>query len=118
METLGEVPGSGFIVLPDVFNAQNRSQLIRFAETYRLPAVYPYRHFVENGGLISDGIDSGEVFQRSAAYFDRILKGANPASLPVEQPTAFTLAIHLATAARLGITIPPSLLQRADLLVR
>ena len=67
---------------------------------------------------MSYGPDVLALYARSAGYVDRILKGANPASLPVEQPTAFTLAIHLGTAARLGITMPPSLLQRADLLVR
>jgi putative ABC transport system substrate-binding protein len=114
MESLGSTPGSGFIGLPDVFVAQKKNLLIRFAENYRLPAVYPYRHFVESGGLISDGIDSGEVFQRSAAYFDRILKGAKPADLPVQQPTKFELAINLKTARTLGLTVPPVLRSRAD----
>jgi putative ABC transport system substrate-binding protein len=114
MEALGGAPRSGFIVLPDVFNAQKKGLLIRFAENYRLPAVYPYRHFVESGGLISDGIDSGEVFQRSAAYFDRILKGARPADLPIQQPTKFELAINLRTARALGLTVPPVLRSRAD----
>jgi putative tryptophan/tyrosine transport system substrate-binding protein len=114
MESLGSTPGSGFIVLPDVFTGQKRSELIRFAETYHLPAVYPYRHFVESGGLISDGIDSGEVFQRSAAYLDRILKGAKPADLPIQQPTKFELAINLRTARALGLAVPPVLRSRAD----
>lgn len=114
MEALGSTPGGGFIALPDVSTAQRRDLLIRFAQDYRLPAVYPYRHFVEGGGLISDGIDSGEVFQRSAAYFDRILKGARPADLPVQQPTKFELAINLKTAKALGLTVPPVLRSRAD----
>jgi putative tryptophan/tyrosine transport system substrate-binding protein len=114
LEALGSTPGSGLIVLPDVFTAQKRSLLVRLAEDYRLPAVYPYRHFVEGGGLISDGIDSGDVFQRSAAYFDRILRGAKPADLPVQQPTKFELAINLKTARALGLTVPPVLRSRAD----
>jgi len=114
MAPLGSAPGGGFIVLPDVFTAPKRGLLIGFAEDNRLPAVYPYRHFVEGGGLISDGIDSGDVFQRSAAYFDRILKGAKPADLPVQQPTKFELAINLKTARALGLTVPPVLRSRAD----
>jgi putative ABC transport system substrate-binding protein len=117
MEALGRTPGGGLIVLADVFTTQKRDLLIRLAEDYRLPAVYPYRHFVESGGLISDGIDSGEVFQRSAAYFDRILKGAKPADLPVQQPTKFELAINLKTAKALGLTVPPVLRSRADVVI-
>jgi putative ABC transport system substrate-binding protein len=114
MAALGSTPGSGLIVLPDVLTAQKQALLVRFAEDYRVPAVYPYRHFVDGGGLISDGIDSGDVFQRSAAYFDRILKGAKPADLPVQQPTKFELAINLKTARALGLTVPPVLRSRAD----
>jgi len=114
---LGNTPGSGLIVLPDVFTTQKRDLLIRLAGDYRLPAVYPYRHFVESGGLISDGIDSGEVFQRSAAYFDRILKGAKPADLPVQQPTKYELVINLKTAKVLGLAVPPVLRSRADAVI-
>jgi putative ABC transport system substrate-binding protein len=114
MEALGRAPATGLIVLADVFTTQNRDLLIRLADDYRLPAVYPYRHFVDSGGLISDGIDSSEVFQRSAAYVDRILKGAKPAELPVQQPTKFELAINLKTAKALGLTVPPVLRSRAD----
>jgi putative tryptophan/tyrosine transport system substrate-binding protein len=117
METLGSTPGGGLIVLADVFTAQKRDLLIRLAEEHRLPAVYPYRYFVESGGLISDGIDTGEVFQRSAGYFDRILKGAKPADLPVQQPTKFELAINLKTARALGLTVPPVLRSRADAVI-
>jgi ABC-type uncharacterized transport system substrate-binding protein len=117
MEALRSTPVSGLIVLADVFTTQKRDLLIRLAEDYRLPAVYPYRHFVESGGLISDGIDSGDVFQRSAAYFDRILKGAKPADLPVQQPTKFELVINLKTAKGLGLAVPPVLRSRADAVI-
>jgi putative tryptophan/tyrosine transport system substrate-binding protein len=114
MEALGRTPGSGLIVLADIFTLQQRDLIVRCAGHYRLPAVYPYRHFVEGGGLISDGIDSGEVFQRSASYVDRILKGARPADLPVQQPTKFELVINLRTAKALGLAVPPGLRSRAD----
>jgi putative ABC transport system substrate-binding protein len=117
MEALGRVPATGLIVLADVFTTQKRDLLIRLAKDHRLPAVYPYRHFVDSGGLISDGIDSGEVFQRSAAYFDRILKGAKPADLPVQQPTKFELVINLRTAKELGLAVPPVLRSRADAVI-
>jgi putative ABC transport system substrate-binding protein len=84
----------------------------------RIPTIFADQRFVQAGGLMSYGPDVLDLYTRAAGYVDRILKGANPGTLPVEQPTAFTLAIHLGTAARLGVSIPPDLLQRADLLVR
>jgi putative tryptophan/tyrosine transport system substrate-binding protein len=114
MATLGRTPGSGLIVMADVFTTQKRDLIVRCAEHYRLPTVYPYRHFVDAGGLISDGIDSGAVFQRAASYVDRILKGAKPADLPVQQPTKFELVINLKTAKALGLAVPPGLRSRAD----
>jgi putative ABC transport system substrate-binding protein len=117
MQALGRTPGSGLIVMPDVLTMQRRDLIIRCAELYRLPAVYPYRHFVESGGLISDGIDSGEVLQRSASYVDRILKGARTADLPVQQPTKFELTINLKTAKALGLAVPPVLRSRADAVI-
>jgi putative ABC transport system substrate-binding protein len=114
MEILGRTPGAGLIVLADVFTAQKRDMIVRCAEHHRLPTVYPYRHFVDRGGLISDGIDSGAVFQRAASYVDRILKGAKPADLPVQQPTKFELVINLRTAKALGLPVPAGLRSRAD----
>jgi putative tryptophan/tyrosine transport system substrate-binding protein len=114
MEALGSTRGSGMIVLADVFTTQQRDTIVLAAERHRLPTVYPSRYFIESGGLISDGIDSGEVFQRSATYVDRILKGAKPADLPVQQPAKFELVINLKTAKALGLTVPPVLRSRAD----
>jgi putative ABC transport system substrate-binding protein len=114
MEALGRTPGSGVIVMADVLSLQKRDLIVRYAERYRLPTIYPYRHFVESGGLISDGIDSAAVFQRAASYVDRILKGAKPADLPVQQPTKFELVINLKTAKALGLPVPAGLRSRAD----
>jgi putative ABC transport system substrate-binding protein len=91
-----------------------RSLIIEFASKHRLPALYTLRDFVAEGGLASYGMNTVALFRRAATYVDRILKGAQPADLPVEQPTKFGLAINLTTAEKLGLTIPPSLLARAD----
>jgi putative tryptophan/tyrosine transport system substrate-binding protein len=107
-------PGGGLIILPDLFNTSHRDAIIDLAARYRLPAVYPFRYFAESGGLISDGVDPLDIFRRSATYVDRILKGANPGELPVQQPSKFELVINLKTARSLGIRIPPTLLDRAD----
>ena len=108
---------AGFIVLPDGFTMNHRDKIIAAAARHRLPAVYPGRAFVESGGLVSDGIDGADVFRRSAAYVDRILRGAKPADLPVLQPTKFELVINLKTARSLGLALPPPLLAIADALV-
>jgi putative ABC transport system substrate-binding protein len=91
---------------------------VDFAAMSRLPAVYGLREFVDAGGLMSYGTDRRDLFRRSATYVHRILKGASPADLPVEPPAKFELAINLKTAKALGLTIPPSLLRRADHVVQ
>jgi putative ABC transport system substrate-binding protein len=91
-----------------------RKEIAAFAAAHRVPAAYGLREFAEAGGLLSFGPDTKDVFRRAAGYVDKILKGANPAEIPVEQPTKFELVINLKTAQRLGLTIPPTLLVRAD----
>ena len=104
----------GLIVLPDPLTVSAREQIVALSAKFRFPVVYPSRDWVEGGGLMSYGANRRETYRRAADYVDRILKGARPGELPVEQPTRFELVINLKTAKALGLTIPPSLLQTAD----
>ena len=88
--------------------------ITKLAARHRLPAIYPYRFFVSVGGLMSYGPDRVDPFRRAAAYVDRILKGEKPADLPVQAPTKYELVVNLKAAKAVGLTIPPSLLARAD----
>jgi len=107
--------GVGGIVVPlDVITGIHREHLAQIALQHRLPSIYWQRTYVEAGGLVSYGFSTFEVGRHAAVYVDKILKGAKPADLPVEQPTRFELVINLKTAKALGLTIPPSLLARAD----
>jgi putative ABC transport system substrate-binding protein len=106
-------PNGGLIVTVGG-TAFNRDLIIALAAKHRLPAVYPYRYFASGGGLMSYGPDTIEQHRRAAAYVDRILKGEKPADLPVQAPTKYELVINLKTAKALGLTIPPSVLARAD----
>jgi len=94
--------------------ALHRELIVRLAARAKLPTVYPYRFFVTSGGLISYGIDNTDLWRRSAAYVDRILKGEKPSDLPVQEPTKYELVINLKTAKALGLTVPPTLLARAN----
>ena len=97
----------------------HRTRLVEFAAKHRLPTIYHQRGFVVGaGGLMSYGPDFHDLFRRSATYVDKILKGAKPGDLPVEQPTKFEFVINLKTAKALGLTIPPSLLRRADEIIQ
>jgi len=105
------------LVLPSpIFNA-HRHVLIKLAASYRLPAFYEFKEFVQAGGLISYGVSIPDMYRRAATYVDRILNGARPGDLPIERPTKFELVINLKTAKALGLTIPQSLLARADQLI-
>lgn len=106
------------LVLPSPsFNAHRRV-LIALAARYRLPALYEFKAYVQDGGLISYGPNTLDMYRRAASYVDRILKGAKPGDLPIDRPTTFELVINLKTAAALGLTIPPSLLFQADEIIR
>ncbi len=114
MAGLAREERGGLLVLPENFNIVHREVIITLAARYRLPAIYPYRFFTASGGLISYGIEPEDLFRRSASYVDRLLKGAKPADLPVQNPNKFELVINLKTAKALGLTIAPSLLAAAD----
>jgi putative ABC transport system substrate-binding protein len=111
---LGRDRGGGLIVIPDSFNIVHREQIIELAAHHRVPAIYPYRFAVKEGGLIAYGVDQVDLFHRAASYIDRILKGEKPADLPVQAPTKFESAINLKTAKALGLTVPQSLVVAAD----
>jgi ABC-type uncharacterized transport system substrate-binding protein len=113
----GRTPNGGLVVMTDSFLVTHRAEITALAARYRLPAVYPFRDFIEVGGLLFYGNDLLDSFQRAATYADRILKGATPNELPVQAPVKFELVINVKTAKALGLTIPPSLLLRADQLV-
>jgi putative ABC transport system substrate-binding protein len=114
LTAIAHEPGTGLIVMPDVFVLAHREQILALAEQHRLPAAYAYRLFAASGGLMSYGTDLPDLFRRAAPYVDRILKGAKPAELPVQQPTKFEFVINLKAAKALGITVPPTVLTRAD----
>jgi putative ABC transport system substrate-binding protein len=98
--------------------SDNQKRIVGFASKSRLPAVYPYREAVEAGGLMYYGADLADSYRRVAYYVDRILKGTKPADLPVEQPTKFEFLINLKTAKQIGLTIPQSVLYRADKVIK
>ena len=104
----------GFVTIPDVMLWNNRTRIVDFARKNRLPAMFPEREFADVGGLMAYGPNVQANFRRAAAFVDKILKGARPAELPVEEPTKIELVINLKTAKALGLTIPSALLQRAD----
>jgi putative ABC transport system substrate-binding protein len=107
-------PGGGLVVPPDNFLYVHRELIFALAARHRLPAVYPFRFMVREGGLVSYGVDLSETFPRAAEYIDRILKGTKPADLPVQAPTKFELVVNLKTAKAIGLEVPPTLLARAD----
>jgi putative ABC transport system substrate-binding protein len=100
--------------MPDIFVETHRAQIILLAARNNVPAVYTQSVFARDGGLLSYGPDRVDIFRRSASYVDRILRGANPAELPVQLPTKFEMIVNAKTAKALGLSVPPSLLARAD----
>jgi len=111
---VGSEPNGGLFVLPDSHNVVHRKRIIELSAQYRLPAIYYFRYFASDGGLISYGPDEMDLFVRTASYVDRILKGASASDLPVQQPTKFELVINLKTAKALGLNVPDRLLALAN----
>src|SRR5262249_15906445 len=107
-------PNGGLIITPNGLAIVHRELIINLAAKYKLPAIYPFRFFVEEGGLVGYGPDAADQYRRAAVYVDRILKGAKPGELPVEQSTRLVLSVNLKTARSLGVTVPPTLLAGAD----
>jgi len=111
---IGRTHSAALITLVDAVTFSQRQRIVEFAAKHRVPAIYQVREFIDAGGLMSYGLNMLGMYRRTAIYVDRVLKGAKPADLPVEQPTMFELVINLKTAKALGLTIPQSLLGRAD----
>jgi len=111
---LGGKPGSGLMAASDIFIVASREAITKSAEKYRVPVISPYSQFVTEGGLMSYGPDSADIFRRSSSYVDRILKGESPGNLPVQSPTKFELIVNLRTARALGLSVRESFLLLAD----
>jgi len=107
-------PNGGLFLPPNTTNNVHRALIIALAARHRLPAVYAFRFFVVDGGLMSYAIDQVDMFRQTASYVDRILRGANPADIPVQAPTKFKTTLNLKTAKALGLTVPPGMLVAAD----
>jgi putative tryptophan/tyrosine transport system substrate-binding protein len=114
IDDLALEPDTGVVVLPDAFTAVHRNLIVELIAQRRLPAIYAFRFYVTSGGLLSYGINPGGQYPRAGAYVDRILRGAKPADLPVQAPIKFELVVNLKTARALGLTVPDTLLARAD----
>jgi putative ABC transport system substrate-binding protein len=114
IESFARAPNGGLMVPPDTTIITHRTVVIKLAARYGLPAVYPFRLYVVAGGLMSYGTHQVEMFGQTASYVDRILRGANPADLPVQAPTKYQTILNLKTAKALGLEVPPTLLVRAD----
>jgi putative ABC transport system substrate-binding protein len=111
---LGREPGGGLVVIPDAFMITHRMPIILAAARNNVPAVYAFSYFARDGGLLSYGPDPVDNVRRAATYIDRILRGAKPGDLPVQFPTKFEMVVNLKTAKALGLTVPQSILLRAD----
>jgi putative ABC transport system substrate-binding protein len=114
VNSIASVPNSGLLVLPYPTTAGSRALIVALAAQHRLPAVYPFRLFTAAGGLMAYETEQSEISRLVASYIDRILRGANPADLPVQVPTKYATVLNLKTARALGLEVPPYLLARAD----
>jgi putative ABC transport system substrate-binding protein len=111
---LGKERGSGLVVMQDAFTVLHRAATIQLAARNNVPTVYPFSYFVRDGGLLSYGADQPDIMRRAATYVDRIFRGAKPVDLPVQLPIKFEMALNAKTAKALGLTVPQSILLRAD----
>jgi putative tryptophan/tyrosine transport system substrate-binding protein len=112
---LGREPAGGLVVVPDGgFSVTRRGQIISLAARNRLPTIFPDSVFAKDGGLLSYGPDRADIFRRAGSYVDRILRGTHPAELPVQLPVKYELVVNLSTARKLDLTVPQSILLRAD----
>jgi putative tryptophan/tyrosine transport system substrate-binding protein len=118
LATIETVAPDGLIIVPDSFLLTYRASIVQFMAEHRLPGMVPLRQFVQEGGLLSYAPDYTDMYRRAATYVAKILRGAKPTDLPMEQPTKFELVINLKTAQALGLTIPPTLLFQADEVIR
>jgi len=114
ISSVGGAANGGLFVLPDSFNVVHRKTIIEASARHRVPAIYYFKYFAKDGGLISYGPDEMDLFRRTAGYVDRILKGAQPAKLPVQQPSKFEMVVNLKTAKALGLKVEESFLRLAD----
>ena len=114
MAGLAKEPGGGVVVIPDAFFASHSTQIVALADRFRLPAVYPYRYYAAQGGLLRYGVDNVDLFVQAGPYIDRLLKSAKPSDLPIQQPSRFRLVINMKTAKGLNLSVPPSLQATAD----
>ena len=114
IESLARLPNGGLVFLPESTSIQHRDLVVALAARHRVPAVYAFRFFVAAGGLMSYGTEIIEQYREAASYIDRILRGANPADLPVQAPSKYQTVLNLKTAKALGLEVPPSLWSRAD----
>jgi putative ABC transport system substrate-binding protein len=114
IRSLKDKPNSGLVFLPDAITSFQRKRITELVTQCQLPATYPFRHFCETGGLMSYGVIIEKIIAGAASYVDLILRGANPAELPVQAPTEFEFVVNQKTARQLGLQLPPALLARAD----
>jgi putative ABC transport system substrate-binding protein len=112
--SLAREPGGGLIVSADGFMLAHRAPIISLAAENKVAAIYQFSEYVRDGGLLSYGPDAGDIYRRSATYVDRVLRGARPADLPVQLPVKFEMTVSVKTAKALGLTVPQSILLRAD----
>ena len=114
IEAFAREKNPGLLVLPDVTTTLHEELIVKLAAQHRLPAIYPWRHFVTAGGLMCYAVDLPDLWRRSASYVDRMLKGEKPTDLPVQVPTKYQLVLNLKIAKAIGLEVPPTLLTRAD----